>query len=108
MTFGERRTALFFLNGFAKDTILTEVLKRLTYLQPEDLSAHAIHSFLDLYVPAIQVKQESDWNNMMTDVLSGGTALYLDGEAHCCLSMPKSSRTESGGAITREGRSRVA
>jgi stage V sporulation protein AF len=81
MTFGDKRTALFFLNGFAKDTILTEVLKRLTYLQPEDLSPHAVHSFLDLYVPAIQVKKESDWNNMMTDVLSGGTALYLDGES---------------------------
>ncbi|BBH21055.1 spore germination protein [Paenibacillus baekrokdamisoli] len=80
MTFGEKRTALFFLNGFAKDTILTEVLKRLSYLQAEDLSSDAIHSFLDLYVPAVQVSMESDWNKMMTAVLSGGTALYIDGE----------------------------
>ncbi|MFC5650876.1 spore germination protein [Paenibacillus solisilvae] len=81
MTFGDKRTALFFLNGFAKDTILTEILKRLTYLEPGDVSSHAIHSFLDLYVPAIQVSMESDWNKMMTNVLSGGTALYLDGES---------------------------
>jgi stage V sporulation protein AF len=80
MTFGEKRTALFFLNGFAKDQVLTEVLKRLTYLHSDDLSPDAVHSFLDLYVPAVQVMQECDWNNMMTGVLSGASALYIDGE----------------------------
>lgn len=80
MTFGERRTALFFMNGLAKDTLLTEVLKRLTYLQADDLSAHAVHSFLDLYVPAAQVKQQKDWNKMLTGVLAGETALFIDKE----------------------------
>ncbi|QYR19962.1 spore germination protein [Paenibacillus sp. sptzw28] len=80
MTFGEKRTALFFLNGFAKDQVLTEVLKRLSYLQSDDLSPDALHSFLDLYVPAVQVMQECDWNNMMAGVLAGASALYIDGE----------------------------
>lgn len=81
MTFGERRTAMLCMNGLVKDTLLTEVLKRLTFLQPEDLSAHAFHSFLDLYVPAAQVTKEDNWNNMLTGVLSGGTALFIDGES---------------------------
>ncbi|KRE54489.1 stage V sporulation protein AF [Paenibacillus sp. Soil522] len=81
MTFGEKRTAMLCMNGLAKDSILTEVLKRLTFLQPEDLSAHAFHSFLDLYVPAAQVSKEDDWNNMLIAVLSGGTALFIDGES---------------------------
>lgn len=81
MTFGERRTAMLCMNGLVKDTLLTEVLKRLTFLQPEDLSTHAFHSFLDLYVPAAQVTKEEDWNNMLTGVLSGGTALFIDGES---------------------------
>jgi len=81
MTFGDKRTAMLSLNGLVKDTLLSEVLKRLTYLQPEDLSTHAFHSFLDLYVPAAQVIKEDDWNNMLTCVLSGVTALFIDGES---------------------------
>ncbi|GGD69644.1 spore germination protein [Paenibacillus nasutitermitis] len=81
MTFGDKRTAFFFLNGFAKESVLTEVLKRLTYLHSEDLSSGVIHSFLDLYVPAVQVVHESDWDNMMTSVLSGATAFFIDGES---------------------------
>lgn len=81
MTFGEKRTAMLCMNGLVKDTLLTEVLKRLTYLEPEDLSAHAFHSFLDLYVPAAQATKEDDWNKMLSGVLSGGTALFIDGES---------------------------
>ncbi|MFD0711101.1 spore germination protein [Paenibacillus sp. GCM10027626] len=80
MTFCNKKTALFFMNGFAKDEILTEVLTRLTYLEPGDLNADAFLAFLHHYVPAIQVTQESDWNNMVTNVLAGGSALYVDGE----------------------------
>ncbi|MGO4544270.1 spore germination protein [Paenibacillus sp. 2TAB23] len=81
MTFGDRRTAMLCMNGLVKDTLLTEVLKRLTFLQPEDLSVHAFHSFLDLYVPAAQATKEDNWNSMLTGVLSGGTALFIDGES---------------------------
>lgn len=80
MTFGEHRTVMLCLNGLVKDTLLTEVLKRLTFLQPEDLSAHALHSFLDLYVPAAQVSKVDDWNKMLSGVLAGGTALFIDEE----------------------------
>jgi stage V sporulation protein AF len=81
MTFGERRTAMLCMNGLVKDTLLTEVLKRLTFLHPEDLSSHALHSFIDLYVPAAQVSKVDDWNKMLTGVLAGGTALFIDGES---------------------------
>lgn len=85
MTFGNRRTAFYFMNGFAKDTILTEVLKRLTFLDADSLSADALRSFFNIYVPAIQVVAEQDWDNVMTNVLSGGTAMFIDGEATAIL-----------------------
>ncbi|OMF35328.1 spore germination protein [Paenibacillus sp. FSL H8-0548] len=80
MTFGERRTAMLCMNGLVKDSLLTDVLTRLSYLQPEELSVDAFHSFIDLYVPAAQVTKEENWNSMLTGVLSGGTALFIDGE----------------------------
>ncbi|MGG4142913.1 spore germination protein [Paenibacillus algorifonticola] len=85
MIFGERRVAFVFMNGLAKDTLQTEVLKRLTYLQPDDLSSDALHAFLDMYVPATQVRSEQDWNKLLTGILSGGTALFIDKEATALL-----------------------
>ncbi|MDQ0111594.1 spore germination protein [Paenibacillus harenae] len=80
MTFGERRTAILFMNGLVKDTLLTEVLKRLTYLHPDDLTGDALYAFLNMYVPAAQVVKQPDWNEMLTCVMSGATALFIDNE----------------------------
>jgi stage V sporulation protein AF len=80
MTFGERRTAMLFMNGLSKDTTLTEVLKRLSYLHPDEVSAHGLHAFLDLYVPAVQVEKETSFDKMLDAVLSGATALYVEHE----------------------------
>lgn len=80
MTFGEKRTALFCMNGLVKDDLLTEVLKRLTYLHPDNLSADALHSFLEHYVPASQVEVAKDWEKLIDAVLAGATALFIDGE----------------------------
>lgn len=85
MTFGDKRTALFCMNGLVKDDLLTEVLKRLTYLHPEDLSSDALHAFLDLYVPAAQVDKEEDWDKLINSVLAGGTAMFIDGESRALL-----------------------
>jgi len=80
MTFGGRRTILFYMNGFAKDEILTEVLTRLSYLEDDELSAHAVHGFLHHYVPAIQVEAEEDYDGVIDAVLAGNTALFIDEE----------------------------
>ncbi|WP_397376061.1 spore germination protein [Paenibacillus terricola] len=80
MTLGDKRTSLFFYNGLVKDTVLTDVLTRLTYLQPESISTNAVHDFLHYYVPAVQVKAVDKWNDMMIEVMSGASAFYIDGE----------------------------
>lgn len=80
MTFGERKTAMLFMNGLVNNGLLTEVLKRLTYLHSRDLSGDVMRDFIELYVPAAQVVKQPDWNEMLTCVLSGATALFIDGE----------------------------
>lgn len=80
MTFGKRRTSLFFMNGFVKDVVLTEVLKRLTYLTPEQVSSDALHAFFELYVPAVQVTAEHDFDKVVDAVLAGSTALFIEDE----------------------------
>ncbi|MFC5467829.1 spore germination protein [Cohnella suwonensis] len=81
MVFGGRRVALLFLSVFAKDTALTEIIKRLTYLEPNSSLDHdAMHMFLENYVPAVQVKKTDSFPLMIDEVLMGNTAFYVDGE----------------------------
>ncbi|GGG57219.1 spore germination protein [Paenibacillus radicis (ex Gao et al. 2016)] len=81
MTFGEHRTAMFFMNGLSQSVLLTDILKRLTYLHPDELSGHAFRSFFDLYVPAAQVTPVDDWNEVLSHVMSGDTAFFIDNES---------------------------
>jgi stage V sporulation protein AF len=80
MTFSNQHVALLFLSVFAKDASLTEILKRLTYLEPDSIVDHdALQTMLECYVPAIQIKKISSFPQMIDEVLIGNTALYLDG-----------------------------
>ncbi|WP_175471483.1 spore germination protein [Fontibacillus panacisegetis] len=80
MTFGGVKTGLFFINGFAKDYIMQEIIKRLTYLTPESLDSGALHSFFDLYIPHIQVEKTEKLSKVINDVLIGMSALFIEGE----------------------------
>ncbi|SFF03410.1 stage V sporulation protein AF [Paenibacillus catalpae] len=90
MTFGDRRVAFFYMNGLAKDTILTEILKRLTYLHADEVTGDAFHEFMNLYVPAAQVEKKEKWNEMLTFVLSGSTAMFIDKEPNVIIIDAKS------------------
>ncbi|XEC92804.1 spore germination protein [Paenibacillus tarimensis] len=80
MTFGDRRTLLLYMNGLVDSPVLTEVLKRLTYLHQDDVTHHALHSFLEHYVPAIQVDKEEDFNKTVNAVMAGNSALFIEHE----------------------------
>ncbi|RCX23201.1 stage V sporulation protein AF [Fontibacillus phaseoli] len=80
MTFGGKRSGLFFINGFAKDTIMQEIIKRLTYLTPDDLSSGALRSFFDLYIPHIQVEKTEHLSSAINNVLVGMSVLFIEGE----------------------------
>lgn len=80
MVFGGKRTAFFYVNGFAKDTVLTDIIMRLTYLQREQVVPHALKSFLEQYISHIQVAPQDDMNKLVESVLVGATALFIEGE----------------------------
>jgi stage V sporulation protein AF len=80
MTFGDRRTALFCLNGFGKDIVLTDVLSRLSYVTPEQVNGHTLHALFNLYIPALQVEKETSFDNMLLAVMSGSSALFIEYE----------------------------
>ncbi|MDQ0088173.1 stage V sporulation protein AF [Paenibacillus anaericanus] len=79
MTFGGRKTALFYISGFAKDEIMQDVLKRLTYLEPDSLSKDALQRLLDLYIPHIQVMTFEKLSEAVNKVMTGMSALFIEG-----------------------------
>ncbi|WP_245251962.1 spore germination protein [Paenibacillus sediminis] len=80
MTFGGRQTGLFYANSLTNSVILTEILKRLSFLTPEEVSANAFKSFFECYVPHIQVERVEKLSQVINKVLMGMSALFIEGE----------------------------
>lgn len=80
MSFGGHKAALLCISGFAKDTIMDEILKRLTYLTPENLSTDVFASFMNEYIPHIQVEKGQLLSECINKVMSGMSAIFIEGE----------------------------
>ncbi|OPH60856.1 stage V sporulation protein AF [Paenibacillus ferrarius] len=80
MVFGTKRVGIFFCNGFAKDTVLTDILTRLTYADKEAVSYHTLEAFFEKLIPHIQVKTYKKMSEIVGQVLMGGTAFFIEGE----------------------------
>lgn len=81
MEFGGKRTAFFFANGFAKDTVLTDMIARLTFLDREQLAPHALASFMNQYVSHIQVTPVEEFDKAVHFALVGATVFFIDRES---------------------------
>jgi stage V sporulation protein AF len=85
MVFGGKRSALLFLSTFMKDTALTEIIKRLSYLEPDSVSQTAVESFLTYYMPACQVNRTRSITKLIEDLMIGNTVFYVEGESEVLL-----------------------
>ena len=85
MSFGGKRAALLCISGFAKDTIIDEILKRLTYLTPENVSADVVASFMSEYIPHVQVEKGELFSESIYKVLAGMSAFIIEGEAQAII-----------------------
>lgn len=80
MSFGGTKAGLLFISGFAKDIILDEILKRLTYLNPDHLSSDALAAFMNEYIPHIQVEKVERLSEAISKSMAGMSALFVEGE----------------------------
>ncbi|MGF9699090.1 MULTISPECIES: spore germination protein [Paenibacillus] len=80
MVLGGKHVGLLLLTGFAKDGILLEVLKRLTYLSPDQVTGHALKSYFECYIPHIQVERVDKMSAVINKVLTGMSAMFVEGD----------------------------
>jgi stage V sporulation protein AF len=85
MVFGSKRTAFLYINGFAKDAIMTEVIERLTYLERDQIVPDTVNSLLKKFVAHIQVKMIDDFEEAVEAVLKGEMALFIENERKALL-----------------------
>jgi len=85
MVLGRKKAAFLFLNGLVKDEVLTEIIKRLTYLEPEQVCVKPLQQFMETYISHIQVSKTDKMNDLIQKVLTGKTALFIENETSALL-----------------------
>ncbi len=71
---------MVFIDGFAKDQILLFILERLQNLKEEEISVDTIKKLIQTDIAYIEVDTFNSLEPMKTSVLSGGAALFIDGQ----------------------------
>ena len=90
MEIGGKQVLFFYVNGFVKDETMTEVLKRLSYVQRDQLAPRAFKSLMLKYIPHVQVEEIDDMSEAVLLVLAGGSAMFVEGESRALLIDAKS------------------
>ncbi|WP_019422851.1 spore germination protein [Paenibacillus sp. OSY-SE] len=80
MTFGGRRVGLFYLNGFAKDEVMTMILARLSFLNKLSITSNALKAFFECYIPHIQVEKIDKMSEAINKVLAGSSVFFIEHE----------------------------
>lgn len=97
INFGGRKACLYFIDGFTKDEVWLKILQAFSALKPEDLPQDA-HEFSKLYIPYGEVGLVDNDSDMIVQLLSGISCLFVDGYSSCitidCRTYPARSVSE--------------
>lgn len=73
-----RKASLFFIDGFIKDDIVEKILE-FFYKQPKEENFKSAEYFSKTSIPYVEVETTSDLNKLCINVLSGMSALIIEG-----------------------------
>jgi len=79
---GGREACLYFIDGFTKDDSLLKILQAFSSIKPEDMPQDA-HSFSKRYVPYGEIGLLTNDTDMIIQLLSGVSCLFIDGYDKC-------------------------
>ncbi len=78
--YGDKDFALYFVDGFAKDDIMNQIMSYLSLVVKDDLEPNALKHLLETYIGYLEVNKVDDFETIVTQVLSGPLALFIEGE----------------------------
>lgn len=77
--FGGKKFALYFVDGLVKDDIMLLIFNNLARLDPGQLVLDTIDKLLHTHVGYLEVEKVAEPDKIITAVLSGSLALFIDG-----------------------------
>ncbi len=77
-----RQAAFYFIDGFTKDETMLKILDALFKLKPDELPEDATE-FAKYFIPYVEVDVIQDYDEIIRNVLSGMTCLFIEGYALC-------------------------
>ena len=101
--FGGRRACLFFVDGFTKDEVLLKMLQSWWSIKPEEMPSDA-KGFSEKYVPYGEAGLVKEDTEMIVQLLSGVTCLFIDGYEEC---MTIDCRTYPARGVGEPGKDKV-
>lgn len=78
MEVGGRGAAFYFLDGMIKDDAMVKVMDTIFQVKEEDMPEEAT-GFLQKHIPYVEVDVIGDFDQVVKNVLSGVTVLFIDG-----------------------------
>lgn len=77
--YAETRMAMFLIDGLVKDDLLHYLMRFLAEINKEDLEKDVLKKLIKKYIPYVEIDTVDDLNKVVDTVLSGPTALVVDG-----------------------------
>ena len=77
--YAEIKMAMFLVDGLVKDDLLHLLMKFLAKVKKEELEKDLLKKLLKTYIPYVEIDTADDLNKVVDTVLSGPTALVIDG-----------------------------
>ena len=78
LTIADKKACLYFIDGFTKDDSLLKILQGFSSIKTDDMPEDA-HSFSKKYLPYGEIGLLSDSREMIIQLLSGVSCLFIDG-----------------------------
>ena len=82
LTIADKKACLYFIDGFTKDDSLLKILQGFSSIKTDDMPEDA-HSFSKKYLPYGEIGLLSDSREMIIQLLSGVSCLFIDGYNKC-------------------------
>ncbi|ENH97469.1 stage V sporulation protein AF [Gracilibacillus halophilus YIM-C55.5] len=79
LEYAGRKMSLFLVDGLVKDEILHYLMRFLAQLEEEDLDDKPFEKLMQKYIPYVEIDKEKDLNKAADWVLSGPSALVVEG-----------------------------
>lgn len=84
VTVGGKRACFYFIDGFCKDELMQKMMEHFMKISPEVMPENP-YEMAKGFVPYVEVDLKDTWDDIIYSILSGVSALFIEGYDRCIL-----------------------